>query len=81
MEEDNSYLNLLGELQDHYSQNKFAIHVPSQKDMINFTPISVKQHKEILKTDDNILLTAFQFNINIFHFNLIFLVFLCQPIV
>ena len=65
MEDDNSYLNLLGELQDHYNQNKFAVYVPSLATPIDFTPISVKQHKEILKTDDNILLTAFQFNINI----------------
>jgi hypothetical protein len=65
MENDNSYLNLLGELQAHYSENKFPVYVPTQANEANFTPISVKQHKTILKTDNNILLTAFQFNINI----------------
>jgi hypothetical protein len=65
MENDTTYLNLLGELQSHYSQNKFEVYIPSKNKTVEFTPISVKQHKDILKTFDNVLLTTFQFNINI----------------
>ena len=64
MEQDNSYNDLLGQLKQHYDQNKAKIFVPSQEQYVNFTPISVKQHKDILRVSDNLILSGLQFNIN-----------------
>lgn len=64
MENENSYDDLLGELKEHYSQNKTKIFIPTTNNYADFTPISVKQHKDILKTNDNMMLSSLQFNIN-----------------
>ena len=52
MENENSYDDLLGELKEHYSQNKTKIFIPTTNNYADFTPISVKQHKDILKTNE-----------------------------
>lgn len=63
--EDSGYSDLLGQLQQHYTQNKTSVYVPTFGASVNVTPISVKQHKDILTVEDNLLLTSFQFGINI----------------
>ena len=51
MKQDNPYADLMGELQTHYEQNKIDVFIPSLGTFSPFTPISVKQHKNILKTN------------------------------
>ena len=65
MEENISYNELIDELQQHYTQNKLDVYIPSKVGMSKVTPISVKQHKEILNVDSNLLLAGFNFNVNI----------------
>jgi len=65
MSQDDIYSDIMGELNAHYKENKVDVFVPSLGHTCQFTPISVRQHKDILKTDDNLLQAGLQFNINI----------------
>jgi hypothetical protein len=65
MSQDNIYSDIMGELSAHYKENKVDVFVPSLGKTCKFTPISVKQHKDILKTDNDLLRAGLQFNINV----------------
>ena len=65
MSDNNTYSDIMAQLEDHYEKNKVEVFIPSLNKAIPFSPISVKQHKSILKTEEDLLSSGLQFNINI----------------